>query len=56
MLELKRHRVSQIIISHRMTDIFEVGSSETVEITAVATTSRRCGTRVSAFWVETAAE
>lgn len=25
MLELKRHRVSQIIISHRLTDIFEVG-------------------------------
>ena len=24
-LELKRHRVSQIIISHRLTDIFEVG-------------------------------
>jgi simple sugar transport system ATP-binding protein len=25
MLELKRHRVSQIIISHRLNDIFEVG-------------------------------
>jgi simple sugar transport system ATP-binding protein len=25
MLELKRHRVSQVIISHRLTDIFEVG-------------------------------
>ena len=24
-LELKRHRVSQVIISHRLTDIFEVG-------------------------------
>jgi len=25
MLELKRHNVAQIIISHRMNDIFEVG-------------------------------
>ena len=25
MFELKRHRVSQIIISHRLNDIFEVG-------------------------------
>ena len=25
MVELKRHSVAQIIISHRMTDIFEVG-------------------------------
>ena len=25
MLELKKHNVAQVIISHRLTDIFEVG-------------------------------
>ena len=48
MLELKRHNVAQIIISHRMNDIFEVGDrvmvlkrGEKVGERAIAQTSEK---------------
>ena len=47
MLELKRHRVSQIIISHRLTDIFEVGDR-----VAVLKRGRNVGDRLIADTTE----
>ena len=47
MLELKRHRVSQIIISHRLTDIFEVGDR-----VAVLKRGRNVGSRAIADTTE----